>query len=121
MTEATKQGKKAVVFTKMLQIVAKRRLPDKDGKRVDETVYVQLDGMNNLLSLRHSLVARDDAQVGDLWEIPAHPIGDQLFLYVAEQQLLARVVTLPDDPVALPEAQKTEDVKDPSAAVNGNA
>lgn len=97
MTEATKPGKKSVVFTKTIEVVCRRRKPDEEGNRVDETVYVQLNRMDDLRSLRNSFVKPTNADEGQLYEIANYPISDQLFLYVAEQQKLAQIVELPDE------------------------
>lgn len=102
MIEATKSNKKAVVFTKPIEVIARRRTEDVNGERNDETVYVQLNRMDDLRSLRHQLVDRkaaasDNCPVGAIYEIANYPISDQLFLYIAERQKLAQIVDVPDD------------------------
>jgi len=104
-----KPKKKSVVFTKSMEVVALRRAPDNEtGDRVDETVYIQLNRMDDLRSLRTSFVSRTGADVGQLIEIPNYPISDQLFLYLAEQMKLAQVVDLPDTVEAPEEETEVE-------------
>lgn len=120
MTEATKQAKKAVVFTKRIEVVCRRRKPDENGNRVDETVYVQLNRMDDLRSLRNSFVKPTAADEGQLYEIANYPITDQLFLYLAEQQKLAQVVDLPDEEPEIEESseeQETEEVEEPEEEI----
>jgi hypothetical protein len=118
MTEATKAKKQTVVFTKRLEIVARRRKPDEDGKRVDETVYIHLNRMDDLRQLRTSFVKPMAAAVDQLYEIPNYPVNDQLFLYLAEQMKIAQIVDLPEDGEApeienSSEEQETEETEDP--------
>jgi hypothetical protein len=121
MTEAVQKPKQTVIFTKKIEVVCRRRKADEDGKRVDETVYVQLNRMDDLRQLRASFVRQDRAKESQLYEITNYPVSDQLFLYIAEQQKIAQIVDLPDD-IGIEreessEEQETEEIEDPEEEV----